>query len=177
MPAASPSSRSSPSSKNGGQQRRRRACRCARRGRAAQLLISFAHSLKRSKDCGHPQRRHAVQRGATRNHFSGVGFPCLALLALADVVDRAPRQHAYDARHTLRRCGQIGIVFEVESPLLIFRRVRLLDRAAELERPARRPSPVRGEWVSDEVHERVLEELNQPGDEPMNPCKVQCTDC
>ena len=89
---------------------------------AAPLSFSFAHSLKRSKDRGHPQRRHAVQRGATRNHFSGVGFPCLALLALADVVDRAPRQHAYDARHTLRRCGQIGIVFEVESPLLIFRR-------------------------------------------------------
>ena len=135
--------------------------------------IDVAESVKRERGCRPillivhlleeaARRDDAVQRGATRDHFSGVGFPSLALLALADVVDRATRQHAYDACHALRRREQIGIVFKVEAPFLIFRRVRLLDRAAEVERPAHtcRPSPMRGEWVSDEVHERELEEFD-----------------
>ena len=53
-----------------------------------------------------PARRDdPVECGATRDHLSGVGLSCLALLALADVVDRATSQHADDARHALRRRG------------------------------------------------------------------------
>jgi hypothetical protein len=60
-----------------------------------------------------------VERGAARHHFGRVRLARLALLTLADVVDRTSCQHAYDARHTFRRRGQVGVVLEVEAPLLI----------------------------------------------------------
>ena len=94
-----------------------------------------------------------------------VGLARLALLALADVVDRAACQHADDARHAFRRCGEVGVVLEVQAPLLILGRIRLLDRRAELERATRGPSPMRRIRMSDQVHQRVLEELDPLGRE------------